>query len=318
MLAGGALILGALLFSARAGLNRYLAAHPAYLPAETQRIEILPIVALSANPKPEPEISPEKAAAAIVSTNHNSAPEVARRSQQILRSDLPTPTVQPSSSPTAQPSPSPTAPLATETPIPPAPTWIAPTEAAPTEQIVVPPTPTLEPVPAIDPVSAIDPNNQVVRIVIPRVKVKRAVVDIGTITNANGNLEWNTDKLFATNNRPDLVGHLEGSSLPGERGNTVLVGHNYDYEGSGVFVNLHKLQVGDEIVLFTESGQEYDYQVVKVKTVSYTGNNEVDVERHARFLAPSEDERLTLVTCGGANIGFFNKRVYVVAEPINP
>ncbi len=168
-----------------------------------------------------------------------------------------------------------------------------------------------DPAAPANPAPIYTPSEPIVRISIPRLKVKRTVVDIGM----NGQ-EWDTDSLFATRNRPDLVGHLEGSALPGEEGNTVLVGHNYDYNGAGVFVNLDNLRDGDEITLFTEGGQEFTYQVVKVKSVPYSGGQEID--RHQHFLDPRGEERLTLVTCGGVNIGFFNRRVYVVAYPVTP
>jgi LPXTG-site transpeptidase (sortase) family protein len=186
------------------------------------------------------------------------------------------------------------------------------------------PTPELEPTLTASPTpELIQPQpvyrgpDPIVRLVISRLKVKRAVVEIGVVDPRSGGMEWDTDRLFDTQNRPDLIGHLEGSANPGESGNIVLVGHNYTYTGNGVFVNLQKLETGDKITVYTESGQELVYQVTKVKLVPYSGDGS-ELERHLRFLDPTPEERLTLVTCGGANIGFFNKRVYVVAEPVNP
>jgi len=168
------------------------------------------------------------------------------------------------------------------------------------------------------PTATLEPNptgpDPIVRISIPAIKAKRAVVDIGLIEGNNGAPEWNTDRLFDTNNRPDLVGHLEGSAYPGESGNIVLVGHNYTYTGNGIFVNINDLQPGDMIKLTTESGREYVYEVVKVKSIPYS-NSGSGLDRHLRFLDPTPAEQLTLVTCGGVNVGVFNRRVYVVAEP---
>ena len=157
----------------------------------------------------------------------------------------------------------------------------------------------------------------IVNLRIKALKINRAVVDIGLANGPDG-MNWDTESLFATRNRRDLVGHLEGSALPGEGGNIVLVGHNYDYVGDGVFVNLQSLKVGDKIILTTEDGSEHDYQVVKVKSVSYTGNSNIDFQRHFRFLGLTNGEQLTLVSCGGVmNIAFFNRRVYVVAVPVS-
>jgi LPXTG-site transpeptidase (sortase) family protein len=167
----------------------------------------------------------------------------------------------------------------------------------------------------VPPPAKVERSQPIVRLRIPALKIKRAVIDIGVVGGPNGQ-DWDTDRLFANRNRPDLVGHLEGSAYPGESSNIVLVGHNYDYNGSGVFVNLQKLDDGDEIILTTESGEERVYEVIKVKTLPWSGGTAEDIRRHFRFLGPSGDEQLTLVSCGGANIGFFNKRVYVVAVPV--
>jgi sortase (surface protein transpeptidase) len=152
-------------------------------------------------------------------------------------------------------------------------------------------------------------------------KVKRAVVPIGMRPDNSGAMSWDTDAIFATNNRPDLVGHLVGSAYPGQGGNVILIGHNYnqvDYGWEGVFVNIKTLQVGDRIVLRGEDGREYAYLVQLVKQVPWRSRSAKELEKHLKFLGPVTSERLTLVTCGGANIWPFPARVYVVAVPENP
>jgi sortase A len=146
-------------------------------------------------------------------------------------------------------------------------------------------------------------------------KIKRAVIDIGLVDGPYGKI-WDTQHLFANRNRSDLVGHLEGSAYPGEGGNIVLVGHNYNFTVNGVFVNLQNLEKGDKLILTTESGLE-KYQVVKIKSLPWLSGSNEEIKNHFRFLGPSDGEQLTLVTCGGANIGIFNRRVYVVAVPMN-
>lgn len=160
------------------------------------------------------------------------------------------------------------------------------------------------------------PPEPVIRLSIPRLKVERRVMEIGLV---HGGAKWDTDALFATRNRPDLVGHLSGSLLPGQGGNIVLAGHNYDlgiYRWQGVFANLTKLNPGDEIVLFTKEGGEHHYVVERVKQVPWSAQNGEELSRHWRFLGPTASEQLTLVTCSGASLGIWNKRVYVVAVPI--
>lgn len=165
------------------------------------------------------------------------------------------------------------------------------------------------------------PSNPIVHLEIPSLKVKRAVVPIGMRPDGSGAMSWDTDAIFATNNRPDLVGHLVGSAYPGQGGNVILVGHNYnqvDYGWEGVFVDIKTLQPGDRIMIRGEDGREYTYVVQQVKQVPWRSQNAKELEKHLKFLGPVKSERLTLVTCGGANIWPFPARVYVIAIPETP
>ncbi len=160
---------------------------------------------------------------------------------------------------------------------------------------------------------------QVVRLIIPRLKIDRAVVPLGLVPEDQGGFGWDTDNLFATRNRPDLVGHLITSAYPGQGANVVLVGHNYDqgiFRWKGVFVNLKSLKPGDEILVYTEDGQEFIYQVVRIKQIPWRNQNDAELEKHIRYMGESESEQLTLVTCGGANAWPWPARVYVVAVPV--
>jgi LPXTG-site transpeptidase (sortase) family protein len=157
----------------------------------------------------------------------------------------------------------------------------------------------------------------IVRLVIPRLDIDRAVVKIGLVQQG-GKLDWNTDTLFATRNRPDLVGQLAVSVNPGDGGNIVLVGHNYNnggYNWNGVFVNLKALRPGDRISVSTQNGGEFHYTVQKVKQVPWVQKNSNELEKHQNYLWPKPHEQLTLVTCGGANLWAWQARVYVVALP---
>ncbi len=232
---------------------------------------------------------------------------------EALQPTLPAPTepAAPIPSETAAPAPSdstvpvpsePAAPVPTDLMYPP------PADpAAPVETEVAP-----APAPSAGPVN---------RLVIRRLQVNRAVVPIELRRDGNGNLDWNTDALFSTPNRSDLVGQLAVSANPGEGGNIILVGHNYNngwYDAEGVFVRLQNMQVGDEITLFTQNGGEYRYIVEKVKKVPWQKRNMVELEKHQKFMWPTDHEQLTLVTCGGANVWSWQARIYVVAPPITP
>ena len=171
----------------------------------------------------------------------------------------------------------------------------------------------VSPTPQPEPVKS-EPSQPIVRLKIPRLKVERAVVEIG----AHPEKGWDTDSLFATKNRSDLVGHLEGSALPGEGSNIVLAGHNYDwgiFQWNGVFYNLRQLKPGDKIFVFTQGGERHTYFVNQVKEIPFKSGSEEELFKHAKHLGPTESERLTLVTCSGANLLNWNKRVYVIAYP---
>jgi LPXTG-site transpeptidase (sortase) family protein len=145
--------------------------------------------------------------------------------------------------------------------------------------------------------------------------IKRSIVPVGRVSRGS-NLEWNTDKLFAKSGRKDLVGHLEDSVNPGERGNMVLVGHNYNrgaYNWTGVFHSIHRLKKGDVIVVISASDKEYRYRVERVEKVPRK-----HTLKHITRLGPSQDEQLTLATCGGANIAPFPAVTYVTASRILP
>ena len=199
-----------------------------------------------------------------------------------------------------------------------------------------------EPTPAEEPVTVVEPTSEpvaeqtpepasdlelrfapsagpVVRLVIPSIGVNRTVVPMGFKKGSGKQPTWNTDALFANGNRSDLVGQMITSVNPGDGSNIVLVGHNYNdglYAWEGVFVNLQNVKPGDQITLFTESGAEFTYIVQNVKKVPWRKQSSAELEKHQKFLWPTEKEQLTLVTCGGEVLWTWSARIYVVATPL--
>lgn len=164
----------------------------------------------------------------------------------------------------------------------------------------------------------VNSTGRIVRLVIPRLGVDRAVVPLGFTKNSQSGVDWNTDKLFATANRKDLIGQTITSVNPGEGGNMVLMGHNYDngyYAWEDAFVNIKSLTPGDRIIVYTEGGGEYHYSVQLVKKVPWREENAAEAAKHYKYLGPTPSEQLTLVTCGGANVWPWEARLYVVAAP---
>lgn len=81
------------------------------------------------------------------------------------------------------------------------------------------------------------------------------------------------------------VGHYEGSTNPGERGNLVLAGHNDAYGQE--FRDLDHLQAGDEVTVYTAS-LGYTYVIRGTRLVEPT-----DVS----VLEPTVGPTLTLISC---------------------
>lgn len=87
--------------------------------------------------------------------------------------------------------------------------------------------------------------------------------------------------------------HL-GSALPGHIGNTVLSGHHN--LGSQVFRYLIDVEIGDEVILYVGE-LAYRYRVTQKLLLPEKGQP-LEVRRdNARWIEPTADERLTLVTC---------------------
>ncbi len=78
-------------------------------------------------------------------------------------------------------------------------------------------------------------------------------------------------------------GHLSGSPLPGEQGNTVFSGHRDTH-----FKFMQHLKIGDEIVITAASGMQYRYEISDTTVVSY---------QDTRVTMSSDARLLTLVTC---------------------
>lgn len=106
------------------------------------------------------------------------------------------------------------------------------------------------------------------------------------------------------------IGHLQGSSFPGEGGNVFLFGHsslpflfsNSDY--STIFSNLNKMKTGDTI-LVEFAGRKYFYRVDGVKTVKADAKT-------SEFA--SSFEKLTILTCFPP--GLLTERLVVTALPL--
>lgn len=110
----------------------------------------------------------------------------------------------------------------------------------------------------------------------------------------------------------DAAGYQEGSAFPGQQGNTVLAGH-HNIEGR-VFENLWSLAPGDEVYLYTEENM-FSYVVEDNFLVRELGASLEQRYQNARWVNPTTDERLTLVTCWPPT-GNAYRRI-IVAKPVS-
>lgn len=172
----------------------------------------------------------------------------------------------------------------------PAPTPSAPPSPTPTPTEVLSPTPlpSPSPSPTADPTpTPTPPLYPPTRIVIPTVGIDAPITPTTWVLDGSGMPVW------VVPDAPYAGWHL-GSAPLGMPGNTVINGHNWPE--NGVFRFLHQVQVGDPVILYS-GGVPFVYEVQEVLIVR-EGGEPLEVRlANARYIQPTEDERVTLVTC---------------------
>jgi LPXTG-site transpeptidase (sortase) family protein len=109
----------------------------------------------------------------------------------------------------------------------------------------------------------------------------------------------------------DNVGWYREGYNPGEFGNAVIAGHLDDGKGDpAVFINLEKLEVGDQIIVEGEKGA-LDYRVTGKEYLDYNTQDTVDI------FGPADEAKLNLITCDGSWIAgerTYDTRLVVYTE----
>jgi len=142
-------------------------------------------------------------------------------------------------------------------------------------------------------------------IVIPAIAVDSPVVEVGLHTIYSG------DRLVSQWETADYaVGFNRTSALPGKRGNTVMSGHN-NINGE-VFRNLSNVHAGDTIRVFV-GRSEFRYVVTQKLLLRESGVSPQQQQLNALWIAPTADERLTLVSCWPYSSS--TQRLIVIAVP---
>ena len=143
------------------------------------------------------------------------------------------------------------------------------------------------------------------KIVIPNINVDGYIQNVGKDKNnqvvAPGNIF--------------IAGWYTQSSRPGKKGLSIIDGHLNGYTKDGIFINLEKLKVGDELSVEMGDGTKYQYKVIS--------NDTVDEDKATAYLfsqSPKVKKQLNLITCGGdydKKNHLYSKRVIVGTEQIN-
>ena len=197
----------------------------------------------------------------------------------------------------------------------------APPPAPPVTPTTAPPAPSRPPVtiPVLNEDSAAVPQadaapsgaapSTITRLVIAAIGVDRQVVAVGWTTqdiDGQAVAVWNVDRY--------RVGHHQGSSHPGGGGNIVLSGHS---GGTAYPFNaLFYLKTGDQLDVWS-AGQLHQYTVAEQHLVDEVGQPVDQRLDNARFIAPTDDEVITLVACWPlTGPQKFTQRVIVRARPM--
>lgn len=93
------------------------------------------------------------------------------------------------------------------------------------------------------------------------------------------------------------VAYMTSSPLPGQKGNSVLYGHNW----SSILGYLNKTRIGDEVIITYQDGEVALFKVVFIGIVT---------PDQTHIIEPSSDTRVTIYTCSGI---FDEKRLVVTA-----
>ncbi len=177
-----------------------------------------------------------------------------------------------------------------------------------TEAAAVVPTPVPWPPPA-DPPPRLTERQQALmptQIVIDSVGINSGIISVGWHTaEREGQLTsvWEVAEY--------AVGWHQNSALPGDSGNMVLSAHS-NVSGE-VFRPLPDVSQGDIITVYVDD-QPYNYQITHTTIVKEAGQPLAVRQQNAQWIAPSDDERLTLVTCWP--YPHSTHRFIVVAKPI--
>jgi sortase (surface protein transpeptidase) len=120
---------------------------------------------------------------------------------------------------------------------------------------------------------------------IPKISLQAPIESVGLDTERKMDVPKNSDD----------VGWYDLQNKPGEPGNAVIDGHLDKASGApAAFWNLHKLDVGDKIIVTDAKGNALTFSVIRKATYNY------DTFPIAEVFGPSSKKLLNLISCAGA------------------
>lgn len=145
-------------------------------------------------------------------------------------------------------------------------------------------------------------------VAIPDLDINAPVLPVSLTSTADQSSrpyqQWTVPDEFA-------AGWHDTSARPGQPGNIVLNGHNNIY--GAIFHDLADLPLGAEIILY-DAGIAHIYRVTGREFLLERGEPLRDRLRNARWIMPTAEERMTIVTCWPNTSN--SHRLVVVAEPV--
>jgi LPXTG-site transpeptidase (sortase) family protein len=142
---------------------------------------------------------------------------------------------------------------------------------------------------------------------IPSIGLEAPIITVGFVNyeiDGQTTTTWAVPSLFA-------AGWHHTSAPPGQAGNTVLNGHQNIH--GGVFQGLTALETGDEIIVYVGETAHH-YRVSERHLLAEEGQPLAVRAQNAQWILPTQDERLTLVTCAPSEQS--THRLIVVALPV--
>jgi sortase (surface protein transpeptidase) len=119
---------------------------------------------------------------------------------------------------------------------------------------------------------------------IPKISLQATVESVGLDTERKMDVPKNSDD----------VGWYDLQNKPGEAGNAVIDGHLDKESGApAAFWNLHKLDVGDKIIVTDANGNNLTFSVIRKATYNY------DTFPISEVFGPSSKKLLNLISCAG-------------------